>query len=329
MKRTIIIVLVLATAGIVAWILSQDRYEQTAFSVDDFSIQDPSVITRIELSDKYDNSVSLEKKGDTWWVDGKYPAFEPQMDLFLDRTINKINVKGPVPSQAKNNVIQMMVGHSVHVILFEGDEELNNFYVGSTTPNQSGSYVHIKGSNVPYIAHIPGGTSVLYPKFPTDPKVWYDKTIFDFEPQEISSITVEHHHTPEHSFTLTRNDTTYAIDPAVGQLSQEAARSYFALYQFRNLEGYAEYLTDETKDTIMQMTPFMTIGVQPVQGDAIELRIFKKGSADRSLFDRNGNPIVEDTERYFATFTGFDDLVTIQGHVFDKLMIPRQYFEAI
>ena len=113
----------------------------------------------------------------------------------------------------------------------------------------------------------------------------------------------------------------------MSNLSQSAARSYFALFSFKNYEGFAEYLTESTKDSIMQSAPFLTITTRTNSGEERSMRLFKKKSTtNNSLYDRNGNMIVEDTERYFAKISSYPFLVTVQHYVMGKLIAKRSYF---
>ena len=56
--------------------------------------------------------------------------------------------------------------------------------------------------------------------------------------------------------------------------------------------------------------------------------MYRKGSfqMDNSLYDKRGQLILEDTERYFATLTNFPYLVTVQEYTIGKLLVKRSYF---
>ena len=114
----------------------------------------------------------------------------------------------------------------------------------------------------------------------------------------------------------------------MNKLSQSAARSYFSLFSFKNFEGFANYLNQEQKDSIKNAQPFISIKVTPTSGKPIELKLHRKGSFQmgNSLYDKRGQLIVEDTERYFATFTDFPYLVTVQEYTIGKLLVKRSYF---
>ena len=328
MKRVVgIVAFLLVVAGIV-YLLKRDTYNRSNYEIPTFALEDVDGVDRIVLQNMHGERTELTNESGTWMVNGEYPAFQPQMEMFLNNTLQRIRIKGPVAKQARKNVIQMMIGRSIHVSVFSGEEELRSYYVGMANAEQNASYLHIKGQDIPYIASIPGSTDLLLPKFPSNPQAWYDKTVFDFNPEEIQKIEVIHNQEPVNSFTLERNEDQYTITPPVNRFSQEAAKSYFALFKFKNFEGYANYLTETSVDSVLNSTPLFTIRVTPVAGEMVQLTVYPKGG-NKSLFDRSGNPIVEDTDRYFARFNDFHRIVTIQDYVFHQLLIPGSFFSAV
>jgi hypothetical protein len=329
MKQAIGILLLIGLIVGISIAMNKNKYQSTARSVTDFAIKDVSVIDRITLRNRNGEFIELKKNESAWIINDEYPAFKPVMDIFLNETISKIEIKGPVSKTARKNVIQMMVGNSVHVNLYKGNKELKSYYVGGATADQSGTYIHIEGSKTPYVAYIPGFTGILQPKFTTQITEWYSKSIFDFEPHEISSIEVVNYEDSTESFTLSKKDSSYTITPAMNNFNQAAAKSYFSLFKFKNFEGFPEYLTDASKDSVSNQTPYLVIKVNPVSAPSVSLKVYRKGSqqSDNTLVDKHGHLIVEDVERYYARFTGFNHLVTIQDYTFNNILIPRRYFQ--
>ena len=319
-------ILVLLVAGIIGYYFVGGN---STSEVDDknFSLVNTDNITRISLEDRSRKKVVLTKNKGTWFVNDKIKAFAPQMDLFLNTTISKIRVKGPVSKTAHETTIRKMVGKAIHVRIYEGKELVRDYYVGEATPEQDASYLHINGSKVPYLAHILGYNSILYPKFSTDKNDWLDKTVFDYDVGEIESIEMNYLNEPNASFTLMRKDTNYSISPSIGSLNQIAAKSYFALFSFRNFEGYAGYLNQAVKDSLKASVPHIKVVVNLTNGKQQTLNLYQKKSGDgNTIYDKTGNPIVEDTERYFASFTGFPYLVTVQEYIFGKILVKRSYW---
>lgn len=326
MKKYVSIALVVILGMGLYYIVVSNR-NKPIINDKNFVLENTEKVTQISLEDRFRSKVVLTKKDNIWYVNDTFKAFAPQMNLFLNSTLNKIRVKGPVSKTAHETTIRKMVGKAIHVVLYEGDNVVRDYYVGESTPDNNGSYLHINGSKTPYIAHILGYNSILYPKFSVLASDWIDRTVFDYTPDQIASISVDYTQEPDESFTLYRNDSTYTISPSSFPINQVAAKSYFTLFSFKNFEGYAEYLTQEVKDSVKASIPFVTLRVAHIDGSIKSLRLFRKKSADgNTVYDKNGDPLVEDTERYFATFTGFSQLVTVQEYVFGKQLVKRSYW---
>lgn len=327
--RKLIILTFVALVGIIClWKINNDKGESNFRDISHFAVKNTEDITRIKLKDRQGNEVILSKKDGFWYVNEKLKAFKPKIESLLNETIKNIRIKGPVAKTAQQNVIRKMVGHSIHVQIFQKNECIRDYYVGSSNPDRSSTYIHINGSNTPYEAHIFGFANLLEPKFSTYEKDWFDQTVFDFSSDQIKTIKVDHIYDTSESFQITKSDSFYDIIPRVVNLYQSAARSYFSLFSFKNFEGYAEYLELEQKDSIKNSTPFMSIEVIPFKGKPMKLNLHRKGSFQmgNSLHDKRGQLIVEDTERYFASFTDFPFLVTVQEYTMGKLLVKRSYF---
>ena len=292
-----------------------------------FAVENIDKVDRIVLQDRSGTKLELLKeRSDLWWVNGEYPAFTPFVDLFMTKTLSRIQLKGPVPKAAKDNVIRNMVGNAIKVEIYEGGAMVKSYYVGEHTPDMKGTYLHIEGSETPYIGYIPGFDGYITPKYNLNAKEWFNRSIFDYSVDSIVSINLEYKNNPEYSFKLSKDGDSYAIEPSLN-LSTQAAKSYFALYNFKNFEGYADYLDQATKDSIKRSEPVLLITVKDIAGISKELKIYKKGSDSEGLKDSKGNLLAYDPERYFATFTGFDKLVTVQEYTFGKLFAKHSEFQ--
>ncbi len=330
MRQVLIAILFLGIVFGIYKLASKNKYSNNSRAIENFAVEDTKSVDRIILKDREGKTIDLSKDDGIWMVNSEYPAFKPHINILLNKTINKIKIKGPVSEAAKDNVIRYMVGEAIHVTIFKNNKQVINYYVGGANADQSGTYLHLEGSTTPYVAYIPGFSGVLLPRFSTDIKEWYSKTIFDYEQEDIKTITVTNNEEPTESFELTKLDSQYRLTPSIPTLSQVAAKSYFSLFKFKNFESYADYLTIETKDSIASQSPFLKIAVELKNGKTKELSIYRKGNinANKTLHDKHGDVIVQDVERYFATFSGFSQLVTIQEYTFGKLLVKRSNFNS-
>lgn len=328
MKRLIIGSIALVVLIVVYFLLEAREGTGVAIEEVEFAVENIEKIDKIQMSDRSGKEVSLAKDAaGRWMVDEEYPAFNKRVQLFLEETIQDIEVKGPVAKTARDNVIRSMISNSIKVDIYNGNDLMRSYYVGDHTPDMKGTYMHMEGSESPYISYIPGHEGYIQPLFNLEPKLWYDPSIFDYSPDSIRSVEVIYMDDLERSFKLSREGEDFSIEPALASLSQQAAKSYFALFGFKNYEGFAEYLSTDMKDSIKQSFPLIKVLVEDVEGERKELNIFPKGKeGDLSLTDENGNVLAYDPERYYATFTGFDHLVTIQEYTFGKILAKRKDF---
>jgi hypothetical protein len=284
MKKYIWIVLILLAAVSIVALILYDNGESNLRDETNFAIENPEVVTKIMMKDRAGNEVILEKKQDTWYVNEDHKAFLPSVDLLLNKALNKIRIKGPVPNSMRNNVISAMGSRSIHIQIFDEDKKIRDYYLGTPTPDETGSYLHIEGAKTPYIAHILGFKGILDPKFSTDENDWLDRSVFDYTAEEIESVSIQNYELPNESFTLSKKDSNYILTPPLPALTISAARSYFALFTFKNYEGFAEYLPQAAKDSIQTSQPFMTVTVKTYEGESKTLNIFAKGAIKTKLF---------------------------------------------
>lgn len=328
MKRIGIILLLASIAVSAFWYFTRNNNQSNIENIDtDFAVDKPETVDKIVLSDKESNKVVLTKENNIWMVNSTYPAFKPVVDLFLNETINKVKIKGPAAKASHDNIIRFMLVKSIHCEIYQNGKKTKDYYVGGSNADETGTYVHLTGAKTPYVAYIPGFKGIITPKYSTDVRDWYSKIVFDYEPEQIGSIQVTNYTEPGESFKLIQTDGSFIMQPA-GPVSQQAAKSYFALFKFKNFEGYAPYLKPETKDSIRRQPPFMEIVVTDKKGKSTSLALRRKGyfEGSQTLHDKHGDEIVGDVERYFATFTGMDSLVTVQDYVFGKIITSRSLF---
>ncbi|MBR9861022.1 DUF4340 domain-containing protein [bacterium] len=331
MKRLIIGILALALVigGILYF--KQDKSGTVEQKDIQFSVEEPENVTKIEMKNRDGKHIILEKKGDEWWVNNKYPAFQPAIDLFFNRTLTQIEVKGPVPKPARENVIRAMTSTAVKVNIYSGKKLINSYYVGGPDNTQKGTYMYVEGAETPYVAFIPGLDGYITPKFHMVEEDWYKRTIFDYEADEIKRVDVVYTEKPEESFSIKKEGDQFFISPDIDgePVNQTIAKSYFTLFKFKNFEGFPEYLQEQTRDSILRSQPFITVTVVNTDGKSKTMKVYPKmNSEDQSLVDRKGNVLAYDPERYFATFTDFPELVTVQDYVFGKIFANRSDFYA-
>ena len=316
----ILIVLVILT-GIAYWLMSRHSWSTFKGDLKEFAIKDTSSITRMFFADKRGNKVLLQKnEQQIWMVDNKFIADMDKVNLLLS-TMHDVEVRNPISETEHNNVIAILATQAIKAEFYAGTKLIKTVYVGSSTPDQVGTYMLIDGSEKPYVTHINGFVGYLTPRFISQPKQWKSKQIFNLQANEIKSVSVQYPMNMNQSFIIENGITPVLKSNNTTLKSDEKFLKYY-LGSFKNLffEGYIESPQTE-KDSIHRITPFCIIQVTKADGEKISLQVNIKAldTHTKQQFDEKGIAMKYDTEKYFAFINDDKDMVLIQEYVFGKL----------
>ncbi len=327
-KKTILIFILLAV-GLLAWyFLRPNRNGSSDKSKTAFAIANTDEIDKIFISHKTEGKVLLEKKKGIWFVNGKYEAFKPTIDFFLNETIKKIRVKGPVPKPARDLVIASMATMAFKTEIYINGELEKTYYVGQPTTDMMGTYMYLEGSDEPYITNIPGFDGFLSSRYPVDEKEWVTKVIFDYKPEQIKSVDVNYPEDINSGFTVTRKNNKGDFDISAaktapnGTMNYAAVKSYFGMFGFKCAEAFVEF-TPHQLDSMKKSVPFCIITLIDSNAITRKLTVYKRASSDRdhSLHDNKGNRLAYDPSRFNALLDNDNRVMIIQDLVFDPIMI--------
>ena len=332
-KKSIVIVIVLL-AALALWYFLRDTSSGTSDkNKTEFYVENIEEIDKIFLSNKLEGDLLLEKKNGTWFVNGKYEVFKPSMEFFLNETIKKIRVRGPVPLPARANVIASMASTATKVEIYTNNELHKVYYVGQPNNDMTGTYMYIQGSKDPYITHIPGFEGFLTSRYPIAEREWMNKVIFDFKPQEIQMVDVEYPDDINACFTISRKekegdfDITAAETAPLGNLNYAGVKSYFTLFGFKYCEGF-ESFTPQKTDSILKSKPYCIVSVTDKKGNITRMRVYRRpaGEKDHGLYDKDGKRLVYDASRYFAVLNEEKRILVIQEEAFGPILIQYSDF---
>jgi hypothetical protein len=170
-----------------------------------FAIETPEVVTKIQITTPNKNLL-LEKEFNQWKVNGKYQVTDKSIGNFLT-TINRIVVSTPVSKTEKEQVASILKADGLTVEVFKKNRTLKKYYVRKSEMNKNKTYMMMYKSSEPFIVRIPSFKGLVVDLFIIDENYWRDKTIFDYQPQNISSITVEYPENKSKSFRVINCNT--------------------------------------------------------------------------------------------------------------------------
>jgi len=347
MKKNRLILVAVAVLAVLALVLVLTRTTTTLNKTSTgFALDDTANVTRIFMSDKNNNTLTLTRKGPAEWiVNDKFSASGFNVGMLL-QTMLEIEVSMPVAKAARNNVIRQMAANSVKVEIYQEVYRINLFnsihmfrhekktkvyYVGGATQNNLGSYFLMEGSEEPYVVHLPGLRGFVTPRYMPIEKYWRDYTVIKRTLPAIRSVTVEVPGAPQESYLIENTRTSFAFlsyperTPVQGRIDTLTIMNF--LNGFRNL-NYEVLLNDIGKarrDSILRLPPFVNITVTDTAGITTVIRTFRR-PADPGATDMNGKPLPYDMDRFYALINDGQDLVLAQFFVFDRVLRPRSFF---
>lgn len=332
MKRNLKILIALVIIAAAAFFfLSRKPWNTLKGEIKDFAIKDTAQVTRMFFADKQGNKVLLTRNDQhVWMVNNKFKADPDKIKLMLS-TMHDVEVRNPVTDAEHNTVIGILASYGVKSEFYNGDDLIKTIYVGSSTPDQMGTYMLIEGSSVPYATHIAGFVGYLTPRFFAEERLWKTKEIFNLPADEIKQVSVEYPMDIKQSFVI-ENSTVPLLMSGNNALNCDMNFLKYYLGSFTNLfyEGYSE-ATQAEMDSVKRITPFCVIKLLKKNGERIKLQVNLKsvGRRTKQQYDEKGNPLPYDYEKYFAFVNDDKAMVVIQDYSFRRLFKKLDDFVSV
>ncbi len=322
-KSLKILLIVVAVAAAAYFIISKQPWSTLRSGLKDFSIKDTASVTRFFLADKKGHQVTVAKnEHGIWMVNNQYEADVNKINLLLS-TMREVSVRNPVPESAYNTVIASLATEGIKAEFYAGEKLIKTVYIGSATPDQTGTFMMIEGSSAPFVTHIQGFVGYLTPRFYPYSIKWKTRKLFDVPMDSIESVKLTYPGTAGQSFEL-KNEASIQLSSEKG--TETIADMQFAKYYlsgFTNLyvEGYDEEMKPEKADSIRQTLPFCIIELTRKSGTAIRLQLHYKMVGDHSkiLYDAAGRLLPHDSEKYYGFINDEHDVAYIQQYNFGRL----------
>jgi len=327
-RFSLLIFLILAVAAAV--LIITNKKSTIKEDLKDFAVQDTASITKIYMTTKEPSSVTLTKEGPgQWTVNGKFAARSDAMNDLME-TIHDVSVRAPVGKAAMDNVLKALATSSTKIEIYSKDKLLKTYYVGSYTQDMSGTFMMIENSKTPFVTYIPGFNGYLTTRYFTEENLWRDRTIYNYYPDEIASISVEYPKLKHHSFTINAKTFTVTSGDENEKPITDTTKAGLYIGQFKhiNFEGFADGVPKPVKDSILSSSPICSITVTDNKGSKDMITAYlKMPNKKDTLFDEHGDPLKYDVDRMFAVINNGKDFVVIQHFIFDAIMVSFDYFK--
>jgi hypothetical protein len=296
----------------------------------DFAVEDTASITKIFMVDKENIQVTLDRKeAGKWMVNNKY-FVRPDAIKVLLGTIASIDVKSPVGKTALPNVIKQIATQSVKVEIYKGSECVKVYYVGGTTQDQTGTYMVLENSSVPFVVEKPGFAGYLTGRYFTDETMWRDNSIFLYSFNDIASVSVRINTNPDKSFTIINdgNNSFKLLDNKNNPMNgfdNQVAKEYIAGFKKVRCESYSNKFSPQRLDSLLKTQPIGSLSVTNRKGEVNTLKLYYRPNFSQ-VTDDDGKILPFDPDAMYGVLPGDKQVVVCQYFVFDPLMKDISYF---
>lgn len=326
------VVIALILGAVVVYLTMFKDENTTRPQLYDFTVQDTAAVDRIVIKDKRPKETVLVRTEDGWMVDGQYPVRPDAMEVLME-TLKRQEMRSFAPEKAKERVMNMMSTRGVEVIVESDGDAVKHFYVGGNAPDLLGTYMMIKGSDGPYLVHIPGFNGFLNTRYFADPMLWRDRSIVGISADRIESLSLQYHREPEAGFAIEQSSVgTVAVRSWPGNepilFDSAAALGYLSEFGQIYFEGL---ITEEDriwakKDSILGSEPVFTLRIEGAGDRDTELVAYYKKALPGTV-NEDGTPRSYDLDRFYALLNG-QDFILIQNYALRRILRSRNYFKG-
>ncbi|MCF6169988.1 MAG: DUF4340 domain-containing protein [Bacteroidales bacterium] len=348
-KNRPLIFILLFLAVVAVFLVSRNNSSTLQEKETGFAIADTSAVTRIFIADKKDHTVLLERSGNGWLLNGKFPTSTRMVEILLE-TMHDIKVRAPVSLSSHDNIVSRMavIGIKVEVYemvyrinlfdkikLFRHEALTKVFYVGDATQNNRGTYMLMEGAERPYITYLPSLRGFITTRFSALEDDWKSHAVFNNKLIDIQSLSLIFAEGPENSFKVEVNDARGNYKLTAIQ-DNRSVTNYDTLKVLNLLTSFADLryetrlnsiLQPETIDSIVASPFLYEITLEDRRQGTRYVRAFRRAATPDGLSDGEGGLIPVDHDRFYALINDGEDFVLMQYFVFDRVLKPLSYYE--
>lgn len=297
----------------------------------DFAVEDTASINKIFLADKNNNSVTLERKGTGWIVNEKYEARRALINVLLT-TIRNIEISSPVPKPRVEKVLKDLSVQGIKTEIYQNDKLVKTYYVGGVTMDNTGTYMIMEGSDVPFILALPNFSGYLTVRYLPDIKEWRERVIFNYSVDQIAQVKVEYGNNPDDGFiAYCSEDKKYSITKIDGSkvdfpVDSLAIKEFISRSKFIAFEAFIkEELQQHKLDSLLNQPMAARFEVVDRDGNAKSFRTYLRPNINQA-FDTDGNLYEWDIDRLYGIVNNDSEVVFLQYYVIDPITLTINDF---
>ncbi|MDD2634366.1 MAG: DUF4340 domain-containing protein [Bacteroidales bacterium] len=323
-KSNLVLLVVVVVLAIIVVILFFRNKHNPKSVLRDFAVEDTASINKIFLADKNNNSVKLEKIDGVWFVNDTYRARKDFVNVLLT-TMKNVEVNAPVPEARLDKVLKELSVKGIKTEIYQDDKLTKTYYVGGVTQNNTGTYMILEGSDVPFIMHIPGFAGYLTVRYLPDVKEWRERIIFDYQFKDIAKVSVSYGKNQSDGFVLHNyGDNKYGINmPDESNVSfmvdTVAIKEYLSAVKFIAYETLInEDLQEHKLDSLSKEPMVAKYEVEDRKGNLKSFKTYYRQNVNYSV-DEQGVPYDWDVDRLYGIVNDGTEVVFLQYYVLDPI----------
>ena len=302
--KTTYVLIALAVIAILGLILrevaSQNSFDKELYN---FAVSDTAAVTKLVIWDKSPDTVTLERKGQQWLVNGAYIARPDAIEVLLE-TLYRIRLRNFPQAAAQETILSAMATYGKRVEVYQGSELVKAFTVGTETPDMLGTYMLRDGYETPVATYMPGFNGYLSSRFFLREDLWRTREIWP-SPEEIAAVSLSFSDTVQ--FEVQRSGSQFKLVNGSGMAMEADPMAGQALYKAIQSAQYEGMIIPSDiafgkLDSIQASTPVAHVVVTYVDGNSADMRLYHvPGGPD--ILDENGAPQQWDPDRFYAVLS--------------------------
>ena len=328
----LLFVFLLLGAGTVWYVLSNDEKKASNTLGWDrkFKVDNIEEVQKVFIAKRSGETITLTRKGGHWLQNGEYKVSSNAMENVLE-VVGEVTLKFVPPKAALDNIVKQLAARGIKVEVYgKGDELLKSYYVGGVTPDARATYFIMEGSEQPMAVELPHMEGQVRTRFDLRGDDWRDRTVFEYQPEDIQAVSIEYPQQRNKSFKLQRKGDRFDVQPFYDNVQPTDRPVVDGL-----VEGFlvnfdkcmAESFDTEYafKDSVRATIPFTIISLTDTKGEEKKTVFYPYYKMDAVTGERYTDVV----ERYFTEVDDKDWLLT-QHRVFDDLFWSYQaFFEPV
>lgn len=286
-----------------------------------FYIKDISSVQKIIIKSDRLEQMTFEKKGSRWYLQRGHLARHNAMNNLLE-VIEHLQIKYIPQSAAHQNIEADMASLGIDVSIFdENGSLLKEYIIGSSTTDERGTYMKLKGAKQSYVTHLPTLEGSVRGRFLMRYDDWRDRTVFNVKKEEISSVTVQYPRQEIESFHLSSHGVS-SMTRKIKAVNPKAKIDHY-LNSFINITAEAYENVNSNQDSIRQLLPFCVLTLELHSGSEHKIKLYPiENYIEESLVTLENTPRIN---RYFVD-TSWGDFMLVQQRIIGKLLRGYSYF---